>query len=600
MREDVWRGAGHLFSGRRNMLKRLISHAGEYRKSSVWAGVLVALEVVMEVLIPLLMAKLIDNGIEKGNMPYVWKMGLVLFGAAFLSLLFGVGAGTFAAKASAGFAKNLRKAVYENVQTFSFSNIDRFSPAGIVTRLTTDITNVQNAYQIVVRTAVRAPFMLVFSLVCSFRVDAGLSMIFVAVIPFLGAVLYGVIMAVHPLFVKVFDTYDRLNNIVGENLHGIRVVKSFVREDYEKEKFRNISGDIYRDFTKAEKLIALDMPAMQLAVFVCLILLSWFGAKTVVESGGDALTGLSTGELMSLVMYSMQILMSLMLLAMVLVMIIISRTSGERISEILDEKPDQDSNPDGLTDVPDGSITFSNVTFYYDPNGEKPCLSNIDLSIKSGESVGIIGGTGSSKSTLVSLLPRLYDATEGSVMIGGHDVKEYNIEALRAQVAVVLQQNILFSGTIKENIRWGKEDADDAEIEEVCRLACAHEFISDFPAGYDTYIEQGGTNVSGGQRQRLCIARALIKKPKILILDDSTSAVDTKTEASIWEALTGSLSRTTKLIIAQRISSVQRCDRIIVMDDGKVNGFGTHEELLEQNRIYREIYESQQSKGVES
>lgn len=581
------------------MLRRLVGYLGEYKKPSIYAGGLVALEVVMEVLIPLFMASLIDNGIERGNMPYVWKMGGVLFVAAVCSLFFGVGAGSCAAKASAGFAKNLRRAIYENVQTFAFSNIDRFSPAGIVTRLTTDITNVQNSYQIVVRTAVRAPFMLIFALVCAFRVNAKLSCIFLAIVPVLAIVLYTIIMSVHPLIKKVFDTYDRLNGIVGENLHGIRVVKSFVRQDFEKEKFRNISGNIYRDFTRAEKLIAFNMPAMQLAIFTCMLLLSWLGAKEIISGGDTAAGGLTTGGLMSLIMYSMQILMSLMMLAMVLVMIIISRTSGERICEILDETSDQDTNENGLTEVPDGGIEFQNVTFYYDEHAPKPCLSNINLKIRPGESIGIIGGTGSSKSTLVSLLPRLYDVTKGSVKIGGHDVNEYRLDALRRQVSVVLQQNILFSGSIRDNIRWGKQDASDEEIERVCRLACAHEFISEMPDGYDTYIEQGGTNVSGGQRQRLCIARALIKEPKVIVLDDSTSAVDTKTEASIWDALTGSLSRTTKLIIAQRISSVQRCDRILVMDEGEINGFGTHEELLAGNEIYREIYESQQNKGVE-
>lgn len=580
------------------MIKRLGRYIADYTRPSIYTGVLVALEVVMEVTIPLLMARLIDGGIERGNMPYVWKMGAVLLLAALCSLLFGVGAGTYAARASAGFAKNLRAAVYENVQTFSFSNIDRFSPGGIVTRLTTDITNVQNAYQVLVRTAVRAPFMLVFSLVCAFRVDAKLSWIFVAVIPFLGAVLYAVIMAVHPLFRKVFDTYDRLNRIVGENLHGIRVVKSFVRKDYEQKKFNDISGSIYRDFTRAEKLIALDMPAMQLAMFTSLLLLSWFGAKAIVASGGDVAKGLTTGGLMSLIMYSMQILMSLMMLAMVLVMIIVSRTSGERICEILDEKADQESRPDGLRTVADGSIAYEDVTFYYDPKASRPCLSHINLRIRAGESVGIIGGTGSAKSTLVSLLPRLYDATEGKVMVGGRDVREYRMDALREQVAVVLQQNILFSGTIRENIRWGRQDATDEEIKEVCALACASDFIQEMPGGYDTYIEQGGANVSGGQRQRLCIARALIRRPKILILDDSTSAVDTRTEATIWDALTTRLPRTTKLIIAQRISSVCRCDRIIVMDEGQISGFGTHEELLASNAIYREIFASQQQKEV--
>lgn len=579
------------------MVKILSRSIREYKKESIQAPILVALEVVMEVVIPLLMANLIDYGIEKGDMGYIWKMGLALLVAAFLSLFFGVGAGKAAAYASAGFAKNLRKDMYYNVQNFSFSNIDKFSTSSLVTRLTTDVTNVQMAYQMVIRMAIRSPFMLVFSLFCAFKVDAQLSLIFVGCIPILGIGLYVIMTRVHPIFKRVFKTYDKLNNVVQENLRGIRVVKSFVREDYEREKFGSISAQIYKDFSKAEKMLAFNMPLMQFCMYVCLILLSWFGAKAIVSSGGNPNTGLSTGELMSLITYTMQILMSLMMLSMVFVMIVMSKASAERIAEVLTEESDLKNGSNPVMEVPDGSIEFEHVSFSYSNKAHKKCLDDIHLKISSGETIGIIGGTGTSKSTLVQLIPRLYDVTEGELKVGGRDVREYDLEVLRDNVAMVLQKNELFSGTIKENLRWGNEHATEEEIRHACKLSQADDFIAGFPDGYDTYIEQGGTNVSGGQKQRLCIARALLKKPKILILDDSTSAVDTKTDAMIRKAFLEEIPHTTKIIIAQRISSVQDADRIIVMDDGKISGIGTHEELVKNNAIYREVYESQQKGG---
>lgn len=581
------------------MIRTLAKSVREYKRDSILTPILVSLEVILEVIIPLLMARLIDFGIDKGDMIYIWKIGAFLLLAAFISLFLGAAAGKTAAYASAGLAKNLRKDMYYNVQKFSFSNIDRFSTSSIVTRLTTDVTNVQNAYQMMIRMAMRAPVMLFFSLICAFRVDAGLSMVFLICIPVLGVGLYMIIGRVHPIFKKVFKTYDKLNHIVQENVRGIRVVKSFVREDYENEKFQDISGTIYKDFSKAEKMIAFNMPLMQLCMYVCMLIFSWFGARAIVASGGNPAAGLSTGELMSLITYAMQILMSLMMLSMVFVMLIISKASAERITEILVEESDLKNGEHTVKEVKDGSVEYENVSFCYSKKANKTCLTGVNLKIASGETIGIIGGTGSSKSTLVQLIPRLYDVTAGTLRVGGVDVRNYDIEVLRNQVAMVLQKNELFSGTIKENLRWGNAQASDEELIRVCQLAQADDFVQSFPDGYDTHIEQGGANVSGGQKQRLCIARALLKRPKILILDDSTSAVDTRTDSMIRKAFQEEIPETTKIIIAQRISSVEDADKIIVLDDGEINGFGTHKELLKNNVIYREVYESQQKGGDE-
>ena len=581
------------------MIKRLMKSIREFRTASIKAPVYVSLEVVMEVAIPLLMAQLIDQGIDAGNMPYILKMGLVLFLSAVASLIFGALAGKYAAEASAGFAKNLRLDMFERVQGFSFSNIDRFSTGGLVTRLTTDVTNVQNAFQMVIRTAVRSPFMLVFSLAAAIGIDWQIAGIFLIFIPVLSLGLYLVASHAHPVFERVFRRYDRLNSVVQENLRGIRVVKSFVREDHEVDKFRAISGEIYEDFSHAEKTLAFNMPLMQFSVYGCMLLVSWFGARAVVACGGDAALGLSTGELTSLFTYALQILSSLMMLSMVFVMIVISRASAQRIDEVLQEQSDIRNPENPVKEVRDGSITFKDVVFRYNQSAEKPVLDHVDLRIESGQTVGILGGTGSSKSSLVQLIPRLYDVSEGSVEVGGVDVRRYDLTALRDAVAVVLQKNVLFSGSIKDNLRWGKEDATDEEMQRVCVQAQADGFIRSFPDGYDTHIEQGGSNVSGGQRQRLCIARALLKKPRVLILDDSTSAVDTATDASIRRALREEIPNVTKLIIAQRINSVMDADRIIVLDEGRVIGFGTHEQLLKTNRIYREVYESQVKGGGE-
>lgn len=575
------------------MIRKLMQSIREYKLSSLLSPLFVVLEVVMEVVIPILMAKLIDDGIDgDGGMDAILHIGGILLVCCVASLLFGALAGHFAAHASAGFAKNLRHDMFYRVQTYSFSNIDKFSAASIVTRLTTDVTNVQNAYQMLVRIALRAPSMLIFAMVMAFRMSVRLSLIYLAAIPVLGIGLYFIMTRVHPIFKRVFKTYDKLNNVTQENLHGIRVVKSFVREEYEKEKFSKISENIYQDFSKAEKRLAFNMPLMQFCMYACIILVCWFGARMIVSST------LTTGELMSLMTYATQILGSLMMLSMVFVMITLSRASAERIVEILDEESDITSPANAKTTVPSGSVDFDHVSFSYSKRKDKCCLTDIDLHIPAGMTVGILGGTGSAKSSLVQLIPRLYDATEGIVRVGGIDVREYDVEALREEVAMVLQKNVLFSGTIKENLRWGNPDATDEEMARVCRLAHADEFIRTFPDGYDTYIEQGGSNVSGGQKQRLCIARALLKKPKILILDDSTSAVDTHTDACIRQALRDEIPDTTKFIIAQRVTSLMDADLILVLDEGKIHGMGTHEELLRTDAIYQEIYTSQQKGSV--
>ena len=584
----------------RKNLRLLLKSLREYKKASILAPVTIIGEVVMEVAIPYVMAILIDRGIEAGNMGVIGRVGLILLIMAFVSLFFGALSGRYAAVASAGFARNLRQDMYYKVQKYSFSNIDRFSTASIITRLTTDVTNVQNAYQMAIRTLARSPIMLIAALVLSFTINAKLSIIFVIVIPIILVALLWLATTVHPLFEKVFKTYDSLNEVTQENLHGIRVVKSFRREYFEIGKFNKISDLIYKYFMKAERTIVINFPIMMLAIYGSIIAVAWFGAKTIIASGGIAgAGGLTTGQLMSLFTYALQILMSLMMISMVFVMFIIARASMERMAELLREESDIQNKENPVMEVKDGSIRFSDVNFSYSERAEKPVLDGINLEIKSGETIGIIGGTGSSKSSLVQLIPRLYDVSSGSLTVGGVNVKDYDLETLRNEVAMVLQKNVLFSGTIKDNLRWGKEDATDEEMIHACQLAQADDFIQGFPEKYDTWIEQGGTNVSGGQRQRLCIARALLKKPKILILDDSTSAVDTKTDARIRQAFLEEIPDTTKIIIAQRISSVKDADRIVVLDEGKITDVGTHEELLEKSLIYREVFESQQNGGLE-
>lgn len=575
------------------MIKRLSQCIREYKKDAILSPLYVLVESLLDVAIPFVMAGLIDKGIEAGNMSMILRYGAILVGFALVALTFGALSGRSCARATAGFARNLRHDMFHHLQVYSFSNIDKFSSAGLVTRMTTDVSNVQNALMMIIRTLIRCPAMLIFAMVMSFRINHDISLIFLAVIPILGVGLYLIIKHVHPVFERVFKTYDRLNGVVQENLSGIRVVKNFVREDHEIEKFDTISGTIYKDFSLAERILALNSPLMQGCVYACMILVSWLGAKQIV------IGNMSTGNLMSFFTYIMQILSSLMMLSMVFVMITMSRASAERIMEVLDEESDITNCDNPVYEVKDGSVEFTDVSFSYAKRPDKTVLDDIDLIIPSGQTVGIIGGTGSSKSSLVQLIPRLYDVTGGCVKVGGVDVRNYDLQTLRHNVAMVLQKNTLFSGTIKENLRWGNPDATDEELVHACRLAQADDFIRTFPDGYDTYIEQGGTNVSGGQKQRLCIARAILRKPKILILDDSTSAVDTKTDALIRQAFREEIPNTTKIIIAQRISSVMDADQIVVMDNGRINACGTHEELLANNEIYREVYESQQKGGLE-
>ena len=571
------------------MLKTLAAHIKEFKKDSLLTPVFMILEVIMETIIPLMMASIIDDGVEAGNMNHIYFMGSLMVVTAFISLWAGVMGGKYGARASTGFARNLRKAMYENIQTFSFSNIDKFSTSGLVTRLTTDVMNIQNAYQMILRMCMRAPASLICAMAMSFYVNARVALIYLGAVFILGIILCIIIKFTMKYFKQVFKKYDALNESVQENVSAIRVVKAYSREEFEKSKFMTASGNIYNMFIKAEKLIALNGPVMQLAVYSCILLISWIGAKMIVGSS------MTTGELSQLLTYCMNILMSLMMLSMIFVMITMSMASAERIAEVIEEKADIINPENPVMHVPDGRIKFEHASFSYKSDAETPVLKNINISIEQGQMIGVIGGTGSAKSSLVNLISRLYDVSDGKVMVGGIDVRDYDIETLRNEVSVVLQKNVLFSGTILDNLRWGDAHATEEECIHACKLACADEFINKMPDGYNTYIEQGGTNVSGGQKQRLCIARALIKKPKVLILDDSTSAVDTATDSKIRKAFAEEIPGTTKIIIAQRISSIKDCDKIIVMEDGAVDGFGTHEELLESNEIYRDVYESQMS-----
>lgn len=573
------------------MIKELGKRIGEYRLKTALTPVMAALEVACEVAIPLVVAALVDKGIDAGDMSMIKRYGIYLVALAFLSLAFGVLSGRLAAVSSAGFSRNLRLDIFNQVQEFSFRNIDKFSTAGLITRMTTDVGNVQMAFQMLIRIAVRGPLMLIFSMIMAFSLSKKLSLTFAVIVPVLAVGLFLMIKATFPIFDRVFKTYDRLNNIVQENLRGIRVVKAFVREKHEREKFESTSEEIYRDFSKAERIMALNSPLMQFCVYAAMLAIAYFGAKLITANE------LTTGELMSLLTYTGQIMMSMMMLSMIFVMLTISGASAKRIVEVLAEKSDLTDGANPLTEMKNADISFENVSFSYTDDENKLCLKNINLHIPQGSMVGIIGATGSGKSSLVQLIPRLYDTTKGRITIGGRDVREYELESLRNQVALVLQKNVLFSGTIAENLRWGDENASGEELQKACRIACAEEFIEKFPEKYETHIEQGGTNVSGGQKQRLCIARALLKKPKILILDDSTSALDTKTDASIRAALRADLQEMTKIIISQRISSIKDADFIVVLDAGEINAVGTHEELLRDNAIYREIYQAQQRGG---
>ena len=569
------------------MIKTLAAHIKEFKKASMITPVFMILEVIFETLIPFLMASIIDDGVEAGNMQHIYIVGALMVAAALCGLFCGVMGGKYGARASTGFARNLRQAMFENIQTFSFSNLDKFSTAGLVTRLTTDVTNVQNAYQMLLRMCFRAPISMICAMGMAFFINAELASVYLVAVALLAVVIFSLIRGAMHYFQQAFPKYDELNASVQENVSAIRVVKAYVREDYETSKLKKASQGIYDIFCKAESRVVLNMPVMQFTVYTCIMLISWLGAKQIVNST------LTTGELMSLLTYCMNILMSLMMLSMVFVMLTMSEASAERICEVLNEKSDLANPEHPVYEVPSGDISFEHVEFSYHKDGSKPILQDINLQIKAGETIGIIGGTGSSKTSLVNLISRLYDVSKGSVKVGGRDVREYDMDALRNQVAVVLQKNVLFSGTILDNLRWGDANATEEECRRVCRLACADEFIDKMPEGYHTYIEQGGANVSGGQKQRLCIARALLKKPKVLILDDSTSAVDTATDAKIRKAFAEEIPQTTKLIIAQRVSSVQHADHIIVLEDGRINGYGTHEELLKNNEIYREVYESQ-------
>lgn len=582
---------------RKSMIKKLASAVREYKRQTIATPLFMVGEVAMEAIIPLIMKWMIERGIEAGSMQNIWLYGGLLLLAAMVSLTSGVMSGRMAAVASSGFARNLRHDMFYRIQDYSFSNIDRFSTSSIITRLTTDVTNVQNSFQMILRMAVRAPLMIIFSLVSAMMINARVSMIFVYTIPVLGFGIYFIMSRTHPIFKRVFQTYDKLNNVVQENLRGIRVVKSYVREDYETEKFNGISGSICRDFISAERRIAFMNPLMMGCVYFCTLAISWLGAKAIIASGNNPAAGMTTGDLTALISYVTQILGSLMMLSFTFLMIVMSRASAQRIIEVLDEKTDIVSPENARTEIPDGSIDFDHVNFNYASRSERDTLSDIDIHIPSGAVVGILGGTGSGKTSLVQLIPRLYDVKDGAVRVGGIDTREYDLTALRDSVSMVLQKNELFSGTIKDNLRWGNENATDEEIEEACRLAQADPFIRDFPDKYDTWIEQGGTNVSGGQKQRLCIARALLKKPKILILDDSTSAVDTKTDAMIRAGFRSYIPDTTKLIIAQRVASVKDADMIIVLDNGKIADIGTHDELMARCEIYREVHDSQTKGG---